>query len=173
MDSCDECGFIYARVSGFDLAAMYRSLVPRLKTLLLAPAAANLVQVRPATGVWSALEYTCHLRDVFLVNRERVYLAMLDDTPTFPSMHPQERVDFARYNRQDPARVAYEFDIATGLLAEAFSGRTSEQLQRLCVYNYPEPTMRTVQWVGRHTLHEGEHHLLDIKSVLGRLSAPA
>jgi S-DNA-T family DNA segregation ATPase FtsK/SpoIIIE len=38
------------------------------------------------------------------------------------------------------------------------------------MYNYPTAQRRTLTWVGRHTVHEVEHHLLDITRVLGRAS---
>jgi hypothetical protein len=37
-----------------------------------------------------------------------------------------------------------------------------EQLSRGCVYNYPTRVERDVLWMGRHTVHECVHHLLDI-----------
>ena len=34
------------------------------------------------------------------------------------------------------------------------------------IYNFPERAERPLTWVVRHTVHEGEHHLLDIGRVL-------
>jgi hypothetical protein len=42
-----------------------------------------MLRTRPEEGVWSALEYACHVRDVFLVQRDRLYTALVEDTPTF------------------------------------------------------------------------------------------
>jgi S-DNA-T family DNA segregation ATPase FtsK/SpoIIIE len=36
------------------------------------------------------------------------------------------------------------------------------------VYNFPEPSERTVVWLGQHTLHDAEHHLLDIETVISK-----
>jgi len=36
------------------------------------------------------------------------------------------------------------------------------------VYNFTTPSERTVVWLGQHTLHEAEHHLLDIDAVIGK-----
>ena len=35
-------------------------------------------------------------------------------------------------------------------------------------YNYPSVAERPLTWVAVHTVHEGEHHLLDIGRVLRR-----
>ena len=44
----------------------------------------------------------CHVRDVFLVQRDRLYTALVEDTPTFTPMYRDQRVTLARYNAQDP-----------------------------------------------------------------------
>ena len=33
---------------------------------------------------------------------------------------------------------------------------------RTGVYHWPTTEVRTVEWIGRHTVHEGTHHLRDI-----------
>ena len=38
---------------------------------------------------------------------------------------------------------------------------SDRQLERVLVFAYPEPAERTVDWLVRHTAHEGEHHLVD------------
>ena len=42
------------------------------------------------------------------------------------------------------------------------NGLDDDAWNRTCVYNFPEPSVRTVLWLAQHTLHEGEHHLWDI-----------
>jgi hypothetical protein len=37
---------------------------------------------------------------------------------------------------------------------------------RSLVYNYPEPTERSLEWLAVHTLHEVQHHLRDIRGQL-------
>jgi hypothetical protein len=112
--------------------------------------------------VWSALEYACHLRDVFLAQRERLYLALVEDKPEFWPMNRDERPALARYNEQQPELVVSELDVAARLFARSCSYLTPEQWQRSCVYGYPARVERTLQWVAQHTLHEGQHHVLDI-----------
>ena len=39
---------------------------------------------------------------------------------------------------------------------------TMPSWQRTGIYSYPTREVRTIEWIGRHTAHEGEHHLIDI-----------
>jgi hypothetical protein len=43
---------------------------------------------------------------------------------------------------------------------------SDSEWQRRGVYNYPAPQLRTVEWIARHTIHEGVHHILDIERQL-------
>jgi S-DNA-T family DNA segregation ATPase FtsK/SpoIIIE len=89
-----------------------------------------MLRTRPAEGVWSALEYACHVRDVFLVQRDRLYTALVEDTPTFTPMYRDQRVTLARYNAQDPEEVAEQLATAARLIAQAFAVLDSAQLMR-------------------------------------------
>jgi hypothetical protein len=44
-------------------------------------------------------------------------------------------------------------------------------LQRRCIYNSPEARERTVLWLGRDAVHEGEHHLRDVDAALRSAAA--
>jgi hypothetical protein len=69
--------------------------------------------------------------------------------------------------------VAEQVTMAASLCALVFTELAPEQRARPLVYNYPAPTERDVAWLGRHTVHEGEHHLGDVRSVLARVAPPA
>ncbi|HKA04306.1 MAG TPA: DinB family protein, partial [Acidimicrobiales bacterium] len=115
---------------------------------------------------WSALEYTCHVRDVLLVQRDRLYVALVADDATWPPMYRDARPALARYNEQDPVVVLDQLRVAAELAAQAFGGLDAAQLARTFTYNYPTPAVHDVLWLGRHTIHEAEHHLHDVQQVL-------
>jgi S-DNA-T family DNA segregation ATPase FtsK/SpoIIIE len=119
-----------------------------------------------APGVWSPLEYACHYRDVLRVQLERVRLAVREDKPKFAPMGREERVTQLRYNEQDPHKVAFEIAEAAGALASALDRLGPLSWEREGYYNYPAPQLRSVEWIGRHTIHEGVHHLLDMERQL-------
>jgi hypothetical protein len=106
------------------------------------------------------------MRDVLAVQRERVRLALVEDQPTFASMRREERVVEERYNDQPPAQVAREVAGAAASLAQSLESLGDDGWQRTGIYNWPERRIRTVDWIGRHTIHEGEHHLQDIAQLV-------
>jgi len=173
MDRCDSCRFVYADVDMAAIPARLTAFGTQYTALLLPPdrsgAWFGILRTRPDEGVWSALEYACHVRDVFLVQRDRLYTVLMEDTPTFTPMYRDQRVALARYNAQDPEVVAAQLATAAQLIAQAFDVLDSAQLQRCCIYNFPAPTERSLLWVGQHAIHEGEHHLRDIASGIARV----
>jgi len=126
----------------------------------------TVLRAHPRAEVWSALEYACHMRDVFRVQRERVLLSLIEDQPAFVSMRREERVVEERYNEQRPAVVAGEITEAAEAFAETLEGLGDDAWRRTGVYNYPATRVRTVEWIGRHTVHECEHHLQDIEGLV-------
>jgi hypothetical protein len=134
-------------------------------------ALATAIRARPGPRTWSALEYACHVRDVFLVQRERIYLALVEDCPRFAPMYREERAVLARYIAEDADEVARQIKVAAELLAWAFEGLDEAQRQRRCIYNFPEPSEKTVLWLARHAIHEGEHHLHDVDTALRSAAA--
>src|SRR5262245_8674598 len=167
MDRCDSCSFVYADVDAPAIPARLATFGTQYMSLLLPPGRSaawfGILRTRPEESVWSALEYACHVRDVFLVQRDRLYTALVEDTPTFTPMYRDQRVTLARYNAQDPEEVAEQLAAAACLVAQAFDALDASQLQRRCIYTFPAPTERSLLWVGQHTIHEGEHHFRDIE----------
>ena len=166
MDRCAECGFVY------DLGRPDGDLVAAIETgagdvaELLRDAGADLRSRRNPT-VWSPLEYGCHLRDMFLVQRERVLAVRRAGEPVeFAPMGRDERVEHEGYPDQDPADVARELTDAARLLGRVLSRLPADEWDRTARYPYPEPTERSLRWVAAHTLHEVQHHTLDIRRQL-------
>lgn len=128
---------------------------------------------RPAPDVWSPLEYAAHVRDVLEVQRERVMVALLHDAPTFEPMGREERVVEWRYNEQDRAAVADEIRRNAADLASVLDSLDDDGWSRIGIYNWPEPAERDIAWIGRHTVHEQVHHLLDVnRSLQGQPGTP-
>jgi DinB superfamily len=160
MDHCDECGFVYSTLGRTDIAPALRELGPQYAARLTGDQPR--LRRRPAPDVWSALEYSCHMRDVLVVQRERLAQALVEDCPTFVPMGREERVVRDRYNEQDPAVVARELVEAADAAADAFAALDDAGWARTGIYNFPAPAERTMLWLGQHTVHEGRHHLRDV-----------
>ncbi|MCU1430886.1 MAG: hypothetical protein JWL83_4886 [Actinomycetia bacterium] len=170
MERCEDCGFEYDELPVEQIGRAIRAMLPQYGTILaLDPAA---LRAHPIPGTWSALEYACHLRDVFEVQHARVELALAEDEPVFEPMGREERVTADHYNDQDPVVVEQQLIIAGRALADLFDSLEPAQWERTAIYNYPTPASRTIAWIGRHTVHEGRHHLRDMERVLDALNPP-
>jgi hypothetical protein len=134
--------------------------------LVLTFVPAQRLRDHPRPASWSVLEYACHVRDVLRVQRERVALALAQDTPQFASMRRDERAVDQRYNEQEPAVVAAQITDAAQQFAAALRALDDDGWLRTGSYPWPAPEVRTLEWVGRRTAHELAHHLFDDRRLL-------
>lgn len=163
VDTCAGCGFGYDDALVPTVSPALRDHAARYAALLTATDPAAL-RARPAPGTWSGLEYACHLRDVLLVQRERLLAARRSATPpTAEPMGRDERVEHDGYATQAPADVARQLVDAALLFTHALDRLTPADLDRQLRYTYPQPALRSLRWLALHTLHEARHHLLDIR----------
>ncbi len=169
---CDQCGFVYANVALDAAGGALRDRSGRYGRLLAEAAPADL-RSRPAPGIWSALEYACHVRDVLEVQRERLHLALTTDRPAFEPMGRDERVERDAYNEQEPGAVADELAAAADRMATDLEALDDDGWQRAAVYNWPTVAERSMEWVARHTVHELEHHLGDMEVALAAARQPS
>jgi S-DNA-T family DNA segregation ATPase FtsK/SpoIIIE len=160
--TCSECGFDYGTVDPSGAAGHLRRVADEMAAGLQRRAPDEL-RARPAAGVWSPLEYACHVRDVLHVQRDRLFLALVEDTPSFPRMYRDERVDLDGYAEWEPGRVAGQLTVAAELAGRAFGRVRTEQWSGPLVYNWPEPRTLDVRWLAAHTVHEAHHHLGDFR----------
>jgi S-DNA-T family DNA segregation ATPase FtsK/SpoIIIE len=164
MTVCAECGFTYGAAPRQELAGRLRRAAEAYGVRLSTDAVT--LRRRSAPDQWSPLEYSCHVRDVLLMQRDRVYVALVEHEPSFKPMYRNERVAFDRYDTQAPTTVADQTAMAADLLAGALDGLDDLQWARPLVYGFPEPSRRDVEWVAHHSLHEVVHHLADIDRLL-------
>ncbi|GAB2579021.1 hypothetical protein GCM10027168_09850 [Streptomyces capparidis] len=164
MTVCAECGFEYDLALAPGVPLLAQGHAREYADLLRA--GPSLLRRRSDPRTWSPLEYACHMRDVLLVQRERVLAARRRDTPVAESMGRDERVEHDGYARQQPADVARQLQDAALLFTGALDRLTPADWERTLVYTYPERRERSLRWVAVHTLHELRHHLLDMRRQL-------
>lgn len=158
---CPECGYDATRSSRADLAPMTRSTVARWPVVLARPG----VTERYEPGVWSALEYACHVRDVYLLFAQRVRLMLDEDDPLFANWDQDETAVASDYGSQDPKVVERELVEAGDALAALFASIPVDDDAR-----WTRPGRRsdgsvfTVESIGRYFLHDVVHHLHDVKA---------
>lgn len=150
MTTCAECGWEYGSLDLREHAARFVD-------------AFDGSSVRPAPDVWSPLEYACHVRDVLRIQLGRVARGLVEDTPSFEPMDRDARPARYRYDAQLPDVVAREVLDAAEALALVYDALSDGQLERTVTYNHPSRMVRTLRWVGQHTVHELVHHRGDLQ----------
>jgi len=153
---CPECGLDTQSFSREEIPAMIRANAAAWRAPLAAPGAAG----RPRPDRWSALEYGCHVRDVFRLYDYRLGLMLTEDDPLYPNWDQDAAAVDARYLEQDPAAVSRELlDAATGL-ADAFDGVRGEQW--LLQGRRSDGARFSIAGFSRYLLHDPVHHLYDV-----------
>jgi hypothetical protein len=170
MERCAMCDYVYGSVPAPGLPDSLHDFARRYR-LLLTTAGERALRTRSSPTVWSPLEYACHVRDVLLVQRERLIAALVQDCPAVAPMQRDERVDLAHYAQERTDEVVAGIELGSILFERVFRDLAPAQLSRPVVYNFPEPATRDVAWVGAHTLHELQHHLVDMGEGLSTNSA--
>lgn len=154
-DGCAECAFDPA----YDVTttgARLRASVPRWRTALRHATVAE----RPTPGVWSPLEYACHVRDVCRLFRDRLELMLRDDDARFENWDQDRTAVADRYGEQDPAVVSVELEDAAAALARLLDSVEGEQWERTGVRS--NGSRFTVRTFAVYLLHDVEHHLHDV-----------
>ncbi|MFD7256284.1 DinB family protein [Streptomyces sp. NPDC059874] len=159
MTTCVECGFEYDLALAPTVSALVKTTAGAYADLLRAEP--RVLRRRSAPDVWAPLEYACHVRDVLIVQRERVLAARRSDTPVAEPMGRDERVEHDGYVHQQPADVARQLQDTALLFANVLDRLSPADWERTLIYTYPERAERSLRWLAVHTLHELRHHLLD------------
>jgi S-DNA-T family DNA segregation ATPase FtsK/SpoIIIE len=169
VDTCEECGFTYGALARASLAPVIGEAGRELAKLLDGPAGQLTARREPLE--WSVVEYGCHVRDVLLIQRDRLYVALVENEPSFKPMYRDERVVFDHYAEQPSDVVGAQILMAAAMTAHAFAGLADDQWARPLIYGFPAPMRRDVEWMAHHTVHEMVHHRGDIERI-ERLAGP-
>jgi hypothetical protein len=154
--ACAECGF---DASAFDrelVGSMVRDNASAWPELLAAADSAR----RPAPDVWSALEYGCHVRDVFRIFDERLWLMLTEIGPRFANWDQDATAVAERYGEQDPRVVAEQMRVAAAVLADRFDAVTGSQWER--TGERSDGSRFTVETFARYFIHDPVHHLREV-----------
>ena len=164
MERCDECDFEYDLDGALGAGSAILRDVAELVSILEADSECLRTRREPET--WSPLEYCCHVRDVLLVQRERVLAAQFMDRPSFNPMGRDERAELDGYAEQSTSDVVRQLCDAGLLFSNVLSRLDSSDWDLSVVYNYPDRSERSLRWVAVHTVHDVHHHVLDVRHQL-------
>jgi DinB superfamily len=154
--ACPECGLDTRTIDRWEVSSKIRANAAGWQPVLTAPS----VRRRPAPRTWSALEYGCHVRDVFSIFRTRLHLMLEHDNPMFPNWNQDETAVESRYAQQDPVVVARELLQAADVLAADFARLDDRQWLR--PGRRSDGARFTVDSFSRYLIHDPVHHLHDV-----------
>lgn len=152
---CAECGLDTRGIPPAEVAGLVRTAAAAWAEVLAGPSARR----RPAAGVWSPLEYGCHVRDVFVRYDERLRLMLTEDDPLFANWDQDATAVADRYGEQDPAAVAAQLAAAADALATRFDGVRGDQWSR--PGRRSDGAAFTIASFARYFVHDPLHHLHD------------
>lgn len=153
---CPQCGFDTRSLGRGDIPDVVSANAARWPTVL----ARTDATVRPAPGVWSPLEYACHVRDVFVIFTDRLARMLADDDPLFENWDQDATAISDGYASQDPTRVADQLTHAAAAAAQAFAAVPDDAWTRTA--RRTDGAVFTVETLGRYFVHDPEHHLWDV-----------
>ena len=154
--ACPECGLDTHQVDPRDVAGMVRGNASSWGEVLAAPD----VRARPSPEKWSALEYGCHVRDVFRRFDERLHLMLNEIDPLFPNWDQDATAVDDDYAGQDPAVVSDQLGEAAGRIADNFDLVAGDQWHRTGARS--DGARFTVATFARYFVHDPIHHLYDV-----------
>jgi hypothetical protein len=160
-EQCDVCGFEWDAITSEEIPARLEAAASGFAEVLR-PGDESLSQ-RLEPGVWSVVEYGCHVRDAMLNLRDRIIVGLAEDNPTPKAMFTDVRIAAGLYAGELPERLAGEIEVAAGLLGRTVAALEAPELARPIFYGWPRATTRSLLWVAAQALHEAEHHLTDVR----------
>lgn len=154
--ACPECGFDPSTVHHTDVADQIRDdaadWVHRLAT--------SGVRERPRPGVWSTLEYGCHVRDVHRIFNHRILLMLNENEPQFPNWDQDATAVADDYAAQDPAVVATELFDAANVVAGTYANVPADAWTRRGLRS--NGSEFTIETISIYHLHDVVHHAHDV-----------
>lgn len=153
---CPECSFDAAAVTPSTVPGSIDSMLPRWRAVLRRPDAA----VRPNDSTWSALEYACHVRDVFSLFDQRLNLMLDSDQARFDNWDQDRTAVDKDYANADPAVVSAELAAEGKQAAASFAGVRQADWGRTGLRS--NGSEFTVLTLSRYFLHDVVHHLHDV-----------
>lgn len=159
---CDTCNLRYDEVTP-DMAVQEIRAVPQALREALASVAAEDLRRRPCPGVWSVTEFACHLRDVYAVYTIRLHRTRTEERPVLEPMLNDLRARRFRYNERVLTAVLEELEANTAGFCEEVAHVEPGGWERVATRLPGE--QRTAMWMVRQSMHEGRHHIADIRAV--------
>lgn len=159
---CDACRVVYPDTRIDDALGVIVKLPGAVRDAVHA-IPAELRRTRSSPEVWSAAEYLCHLRDVYVAFTIRLYRVRTEDRPALEPMFNDLRARRFQYNECDIEATLDELARAVAGFRDEVARVADDGWDRVATRLPGE--RRTARWLVRQAMHEGVHHLGDIRSI--------
>lgn len=156
---CPDCGFDAGDLPVESIPAVLQDAKQRYAAVLTRAD----VRARPAVGVWSPLEYSCHVRDVCQVFAGRLE-QILDgrgELVRFASWDQDETANRTQYWRSDPATVRAELITEFDRAAEVYGRPTGSEWTWAALRS--NGARFTAETLAQYFVHDIVHHLWDVR----------
>jgi hypothetical protein len=153
---CTQCGFDASAVTPSTVPGSVEYMLPRWRAVLRRPDATE----RPDSSTWSALEYACHVRDVFSLFDRRLNLMLSEDDAKFENWDQDQTAVDSDYANADPAVVSAELTTEGEQVAAYFARVQESQWGRTGLRS--NGSEFTVLTLAQYFLHDVVHHLADV-----------
>lgn len=159
---CVDCGVRYSDTSPDEAVGIVGGLPDAVRAAVCAVSPRGR-RVRPSPEVWSVAEYLCHLRDVYISFTIRLYRVRTEDRPALEPMFNDLRARRFRYNDCDIEATLDELAAAAAGFRDEVARIADDGWDRTATRLPGE--RRSARWLVRQAMHEGLHHLADIRRI--------
>ena len=166
-DLCSECGYDVRELDVSEMPDLLRGNAARWEAILEETPEETL-RARPRPDKWSALEYACHVRDVFNLYNYRLGLMLNEDAPHYPNWNQDVTAVEKDYGSTDLVAVKEELVAAASGLATHFNIVQDEDWERTGFRS--DGARFTIESFARYLMHDPEHHLWDVQTGLEELA---
>ncbi|WP_457971812.1 DinB family protein [Arthrobacter sp. D1-17] len=154
--ACSQCGFDASTVTPSTVPGSVENMLPRWRAVLRRPDAAE----RPNDSTWPALEYACHVRDVFNLFDRRLNLMLTDNDAKFDDWDQDRTAVESGYANADPTLVSAELTADGEQVAASFARVSESEWGRTGLRS--NGSKFTVLTLAQYFLHDVTHHLADV-----------
>ena len=153
---CPECGLDYDTISPRDAAGAVRTFPRRYRNVLTRSFVPGedleaIIRTRPAEGVWSALEYTCHVAQTLDLMAPTIRQIVNEDNPHLYAWDPDEQAEEQDYNDWTllTALASYQVDsdIVDAFRAQSSASRADADLIAATAWASLTAARRAGEWL--------------------------
>ena len=156
--ACPDCGFDAASFDPTTIGTAIAATVADFRELLQNPHAAQ----RPDEHTWSAVEYGCHVRDVYRLYLYRLDLMMAEGDPLFENWDQDVAAIADRYDEQTAGVVGLELEGAADMLSARYATVRADQWSR--TGRRGDGAVFTIDSFTRYLIHDPVHHVWDVRN---------